>query len=191
MHRIYQTLLVATLAITAWIHPATAVSAFAEPPPENPQFINYEHHRETIESLRNEQRADDGRGVLQPQQKLPKTNPKPQKAQAGGERDYGQGEVQELIRKYSAEYGISADAPLCIAKLESGFNPNSKNKSSSASGVFQYTSGTWRGTDESRAGLSVFDADSNVRAAVKYMASRKSARPWTVASKCPPVKTIN
>ena len=106
-------------------------------------------------------------------------------------RDYGQGEVQDLIRKYSAEYGISAEAPLCIAKLESGFNANSKNKSSSASGVYQYLDSTWRSTDEGKAGLSVFDADSNVRAAIKYMASRGNARPWTVAKSCPPIKTIN
>ncbi|MDQ3816121.1 MAG: transglycosylase SLT domain-containing protein [Acidobacteriota bacterium] len=100
-------------------------------------------------------------------------------------RDYSKEEVKTLIIKYSEQYGINPEVPLCIAKLESGYNFASKNRSSSASGVFQYLSGTWKGTDEGKAGLSVFDADANVRAAIKYMASRKSTQPWEVRNKCP------
>jgi hypothetical protein len=100
-------------------------------------------------------------------------------------RDYSKEEVKALIIKYSEQYGIPSDIPLCIAYYESGYNQHSKNKSSSASGVFQYLSRTWSGTDEGKAGLSVFDADANVRAAVKYMASRKSTQPWEVRNKCP------
>ena len=88
-------------------------------------------------------------------------------------RDYGQGEIQNLIIKYSHEYGIRSEVPLCIAKKESGFNPLSANKHSTARGVFQYLSGTWASTDEGKAGLSVFDADANVRAAVKYIMNPK------------------
>lgn len=109
---------------------------------------------------------------------------------ANSGRDYGQGEIQDLIRKYAQQYGIKPDSALCIAKKESGFNPNSKNKSSSASGVFQYLSSTWRSTDEGKAGLSVLNAEANIKAAVKYMAIHKSTKPWTVASKCPPVTRI-
>lgn len=105
--------------------------------------------------------------------------------QSSNGRSYSREEVQALIIKYSEEYGINPEVPLCIAKLESDYNHLSKNRSSSASGVFQYLSGTWRGTDEGKAGLSVFDADANVRAAVKYMASRKSTQPWEVRNKCP------
>lgn len=206
------------LALAAWIHPAVAVSAFAEPPQDNPNFINYELHRKTIESVRNEQGADDGQRLLQPQQNLqPKNNQSVQKVDAShspdiqsnrkrpipkvgqsatgrGEyngRHYPKEEVQELIRKYSAEYKINAETPLCIAQLESGYNQFSKNKSSSASGVFQYIAGTWKATDEGKAGFSVYDASANVKAAVKYMSSRGNARPWTVASKCPPIQKIN
>jgi hypothetical protein len=100
-------------------------------------------------------------------------------------RHYSKEEVQQLIRDYSAAYGINPDVPLCIARLESGYNQFSKNRSSTASGVFQYLSSTWRGTDEGRAGLSVFDADANVRAAIKYMASRRSTQPWEVRHSCP------
>lgn len=104
-------------------------------------------------------------------------------------RNYSKEEVQTLIISYSEQYGISPDTPLCIAKYESGYNQHSKNKRSSASGVFQYLSGTWKATDEGKAGQSVFDADANVKAAVKYMASRKDAQPWEVRGKCPQVKS--
>lgn len=113
-----------------------------------------------------------------------------QTPKASGQRDYGQGEIQDLIRKYSAEYGINPETPLCIAKLESGFNPNSKNKGSSAGGVFQYLESTFKATDEGKAGHSRFEAEANIKAAIKYMSSRQSTKPWTVASKCPSIKTI-
>jgi soluble lytic murein transglycosylase-like protein len=100
-------------------------------------------------------------------------------------RNYSKEEVQALIIQYSQQYGINPAVPLCIARLESGYNQFSANKSSSARGVFQYLSGTWRATDEGKLGISVFDADANVKAAVKYMASRKSTKPWVVGPKCP------
>jgi hypothetical protein len=100
-------------------------------------------------------------------------------------RHYSKDEVIQLIKDYSAQYDISAEVPLCIAKWESGYNQLSKNKNSSASGVFQYLNGTWAGTDEGKSGHSVFDANSNIKAAIKYMASRKSTQPWEVRNKCP------
>lgn len=93
-------------------------------------------------------------------------------------RHYSKDEVIQLIKDYSAQYGIDPAVPLRIAKCESGYNQFSKNRSSSASGVFQYLSGTWKGTDEAKAGLSVWDADANVKAAVKYMAIHHSTQPW-------------
>lgn len=100
-------------------------------------------------------------------------------------KTYSKDEVEQLIRQYAALYGINPQTAVCIAWHESGYNQFSKNKSSSASGVFQYLPSTWRGTDEGRAGLSVFDADANVRAAVKYMAIHRSTSPWTTRGSCP------
>ena len=117
----------------------------------------------------------------------PKPNQQPKTPKAGGQRDYGQGEIQDLIRRSSAQYGIDPETPLCIAKKESGFNPNSANKSSSARGVFQYLSSTWKATDEGKAGYSVYDPEQNIKAAIKYMASRGNAKPWVVEKSCPPV----
>jgi hypothetical protein len=100
-------------------------------------------------------------------------------------KSYSKEEVQQLIVNYSAIYGIDSATPLCIARLESGYNQFSKNRSSTASGVFQYLSSTWRYTDEGKIGKNVFDADANVKAAVKYMAVHKSTQPWVVRAQCP------
>lgn len=118
----------------------------------------------------------------------PKVAPKPvinkpiQATHSG--RDYSPAEVVELIKSYSQQYGISADIPLRIAKCESGYNQYSKNKSSTASGVFQYLSSTWAGTDQGKLGLSVFNADANVKAAVSYIAVHKSTSPWNASKHC-------
>ena len=100
-------------------------------------------------------------------------------------KEYSKEEVQQLIVSYSEKYGINPETPLCIARLESGYNQFSKNKRSSASGVFQYLTSTWKSTDEGKAGHNVFDAEANVKAGVKYMAIHKSTKPWTVRGKCP------
>jgi hypothetical protein len=150
---------------------------------------------------------NNGRRILRPEQDLykidyqfheffkpikqpiePETSKKKQPAYSG--RHYSKAEVVGLIEQYSQLFGIRSDAPLCVAKLESGYNQFSKNKNSSASGVFQYLAGTWKATDEGKAGLSVLDADANVRAAIKYMAARLNAKPWVVASKCPSIKKL-
>lgn len=144
-------------------------------------FINYEQIRETA------------KGTVQ--QSLPHSNSKQDgqvlRAEHYSGRHYSKEEVQELIKQYSLVYGIQSEGPLCIAKLESGYNQFSKNSGSTASGVFQYLSGTWKSTDEGKLGFSFFDAEQNVKAAVKYMASRLNAKPWVVAPKCPAISKIN
>lgn len=111
------------------------------------------------------------------------------KAELAG-KSYSKDEVQQLIIQYSAEYKINPQTPLCIARLESGYNQLSKNRRSSASGVFQYLTSTWKHTDEGKAGHDVFDADANVKAAVKYMAIHKSTKPWVVGHKCPKIAFV-
>jgi hypothetical protein len=100
-----------------------------------------------------------------------------------GGRVYSKEEVQELIKDYSLRYGISAELPLRIAHCESGFNQYSKNRSSSASGTFQYLASTWGNTEAGRSGISVFDADANVRMAVQHIAS-KGTSPWASSKSC-------
>ena len=124
--------------------------------------------------------------------KAPKTNKtevKPSVSSTAGTqtglKSYSKEEVKALIVKYSNEYGINPEVPLCIALHESGYNALAKNKSSSAAGVFQYLASTWSKTDEGLRGDSVFNAESNIKAAIKYMASRKNTNPWEVKNKCP------
>lgn len=105
-------------------------------------------------------------------------------------RTYSKEEVEQLIVHYSTVYGIDPATPKCIAFRESGYNQFSKNRSSTASGVFQYLTSTWKHTDEGKAGMHVFDAEANVKAAVKYMAVHKSTQPWTVRSMCPKVAFV-
>jgi hypothetical protein len=110
-------------------------------------------------------------------------------APAQSERDYSgkaytKEEVQQLIRDYSARYGISADLPLRIARCESGFNQFSKNRNSTASGVFQWLASSWRNQPASVNGtVSVFDADANVSAAVWLIAHAKIS-PWNASRSC-------
>lgn len=182
-------LLGAILALTAWIHPAYAISAFAEQPQDNPTFINYDkfHVAKSIEAPSDNQKKVTTRVLVNG--KRSNTGKSIPESYSG--RNYSKDEVIELIKSYSAQYGIKPEMPLCIALKESGYNQLSANKSSSARGVFQYLSGTWAKTDEGLAGLSVFDADANVKAAIKYMAIHKKTTPWVVASGCPKLQKIN
>ncbi len=159
----------------AWAIPIHAASALKQSHHDEAIFIDYTKFRKQLDTS----------PAVNPQ---PAPKPKAQAVYSG--RHYTKAEVEQLIRDYSLQYGIAPETPLCIAYKESGYNQFSKNKSSSASGVFQYLSSTWQGTDEGKAGLSVFDADANVRAAVKYMAIHRSTRPWVVAPKCTPLKFL-
>lgn len=101
-------------------------------------------------------------------------------------RDYSKEEVQDLIVKYSVEYGNAPVAPLAlrIAQCESGFNQYAKNKSSTASGVYQWLSSSWRSQPASEGGtVSVFDAEANIKAAVWLIANGKTS-PWNASRSC-------
>ena len=171
--------IVSLIAFICWLYPINLLAQKTD----NPQT---ETKTEEVTSVRNDTQpkvANQNSSQSGPPRKSSLQLPTPQQSYNG--RYYSKEEVQQLIRDYSAVYGINPEVPLCIARLESGFNQFSKNKNSTASGVFQYLSGTWRGTDEGKVGYSVFDADANVKAAVKYMASRQNTKPWVVGPRCP------
>jgi hypothetical protein len=98
-------------------------------------------------------------------------------------RAYTKEEVQALIRAHARAHGIDPQLPLAIAECESGFRWNAANGRSSARGVFQYLSGTWRSTDEGRNGASVLDAEANIRMAVSTIA-RSGPTPWAASQRC-------
>lgn len=52
--------------------------------------------------------------------------------------------VADIIKKASQRTGVDFGTMMAFAKQESGFNPNAKAKSSSASGLFQFIGSTWK-----------------------------------------------
>lgn len=116
-----------------------------------------------------------------------KTKPIPRPPQQGGwdysGRTYSKEEVIQIIKDYSAQYGISADVPLRVANCESGYNQFSRNRNSTATGVFQYLASTWKNTEAGKQGISVFDADANVHMAIKSIASG-GINNWAASKSC-------
>lgn len=99
-------------------------------------------------------------------------------------KTYSKEEVQALIVQYSNEYGSSPEIALRISYCESGWNQFSANKSSSARGVFQWLSSSWKNQPASFNGtVSVFDADANVKAAVWLIAHGQTS-PWNASRSC-------
>jgi len=86
-----------------------------------------------------------------------------------GVRHYTQEEVIQLIHHWAEYFSVPVEHPLRIARCESNYRWDAKNRSSSASGVFQYLSGSWANTFEGKAGASVFDANANITAAIRHM----------------------
>lgn len=71
--------------------------------------------------------------------------------------------IVDLITDAANRYGQSPSAMLAVARCESGLNPNAVNRSSGASGLFQFLPGTWRTTPY--ASSSIFDPWANANAA--------------------------
>jgi hypothetical protein len=91
------------------------------------------------------------------------------------------GSVQQIILDGFAPLGAAAQAwALRVARCESNFNPYAVNRSSGASGLFQFLPSSWAGTPQGKAGLSVFDANANARgAAWYYNATGRTGGPWS------------
>jgi hypothetical protein len=85
------------------------------------------------------------------------------------------GSVQSLIQSV---FGAYAGQALRVAACESSYNPSAINRSSGASGVFQFLHSTWVTT--SYAGYSPFNAWANVNAAHQvFVRDGYSWREWS------------
>jgi hypothetical protein len=172
------------LALLCWAYPIKTLAQTAEPKPKV-EIKNQDYVSEDIIIKDN---------AIQPPKPIIPTTPRvvrtgipkntvPLSSGTYNGRNYSKEEVQQLIRDYSAQYGISADLPLRVANCESGFNQVSKNRSSTASGVFQYLNSTWIHTDAGKSDISVFDADANVHMAIKSIASGGIGN-WSASKSC-------
>ncbi|WP_338204503.1 transglycosylase SLT domain-containing protein [Candidatus Nephthysia bennettiae] len=88
----------------------------------------------------------------------------------------GGGSIQDIILTAFAPLGAGAQQwALRIAKCESGYNPNAVNRSSGASGLFQFMPSTWAHLPW--AGQSVFNPVANAQAAAYYY-QHSGSGPW-------------
>jgi Transglycosylase SLT domain len=89
----------------------------------------------------------------------------------------GGGSIQDIILTAFAPLGAGAQQwALRIAKCESGYNPNAVNRSSGASGLFQFMPSTWARLPW--AGQSVFNPVANAQAAAYYY-QHSGPGPWS------------
>lgn len=79
-----------------------------------------------------------------------------------------------VVEEIQSAFGSYASAALAIAACESGYNPSAYNRSSGASGVFQFLPNMWAGT--SYAGYSPFNAWANIHAA--YQVFQRDGYSW-------------
>jgi soluble lytic murein transglycosylase-like protein len=174
-----KTIAILLVAITAWAIPIHAASATPSKE-EQAIFINYEKHHKVSQPTEKPVSAKPNK----PRFSAKITVPAPAGPSVRYEgKAYSKAEVEALIRQYSQQYGVSPTIPLAIAKCESGFRWDAKNKSSSASGVYQWLSSSWRGQPNGKLGHSVFDADKNIQAAVWLIAHGKTS-PWNASIHC-------
>ncbi len=91
----------------------------------------------------------------------------------------GTAAIKQLIWDTFAPLGPGAQAwAERIAACESGYNPNAVNRSSAASGLFQFLPSTWAHTPFG--GQSVFNPAANAQAAAWYYnATGRSGGPWS------------
>ena len=93
-----------------------------------------------------------------------------------------QGSCFDYVPEMAAKYGVDADSMTRIIKAESGGNPLSKNKNSTASGCGQFIRGTWAGTlrQMGREWVTPFDAQANVEA-MAFKISRGGIGAWNAS----------
>ena len=74
--------------------------------------------------------------------------------------------VLEALARTRPSLDVSA-AILAIARVESGFNPDSQNPGSTACGIFQFVAGTWENYNPTREAC--FEPGPNAQAGVKHL----------------------
>jgi hypothetical protein len=93
--------------------------------------------------------------------------------------NYTKEQIEQIIIEEANKVGVSPQAMLSIAHIESKLNPNAKNPRSSASGLFQFINSTGR-----QYGLkNAFDPRQNANAAARLMKDNERALTKTLGRK--------
>jgi soluble lytic murein transglycosylase-like protein len=92
------------------------------------------------------------------------------------------GKVEQTIIKYCDKYDVDPNVPLKIAYAESRYNPDARNKSSSAKGVYQFIDSSWKSYSQKagRGGESVLNADANIETAI-WTIKHYGTNPWNAS----------
>lgn len=98
---------------------------------------------------------------------------------AGSRPPPGPADIEGIIRTAAATWGADPTQLLRVAWCESRYDPSAYNRSSGASGLFQFLSRTWAANSvrAGYGGASVFDAVANANTAA-YMFANQQAGQW-------------
>lgn len=92
---------------------------------------------------------------------------------AGDVSTFVSNQIKQMIRESSTRHGLNPREMLAIAEAESQFNPSARNeKGTSASGVYQITTGTWNRPNIGQ-GNNRFDPQANIDAAMRLAVQNK------------------
>lgn len=86
-------------------------------------------------------------------------------------------DVRTIVADAARLYGVDPEDAIAIATIESRLNPQAKNPSSSAGGLFQFIDGTWAGYGN---GKNKFDAYANADAGARLIRDNRNALTQTL-----------
>jgi soluble lytic murein transglycosylase-like protein len=81
--------------------------------------------------------------------------------------------IEQKIEAAARGAGIDPGTAIRIARCESGLNPLAKNKHSSATGLYQFMTGTWQWIGAEAAGLDRKDEDDAIAMFIKWYPAHK------------------
>ena len=85
-------------------------------------------------------------------------------------------QVKAEIVRQANKFDLDPDKMLLLAKCESDFEWDAKNLSSTATGIYQFISGTWGQTESSKKGIGRKDYKANIREAMIDISNGESWR---------------
>lgn len=95
-----------------------------------------------------------------------------------GEKTWTQGQIRTLVVQEARKRGISDFLALELAHVESRFEPDAKNPSSSATGIYQFLLGTWNANCSGDRK----NPEDNIICAMEILKEPTNIRHWTIVT---------